>query len=60
MTEKWLRVEISGIQEMLHKQEIMTVSWCETKKQLADCLTKHGVSPFVLMNIIEKGHLKIE
>ena len=41
--EKRLHVELCLIREIL-KEKQCEIEWCETKDQLADCLTKHMVS----------------
>ena len=39
-----LRIDIAVLDDMLEKKELSTVSWIDTKNQLADCLTKRGAS----------------
>ena len=43
LTKKHLKVDICAIREMI-EIEIKLVMWKESKMQLADCLTKTGVS----------------
>ena len=38
---------------MVDRGQIKCVTWTETKKQLADCLTKRGSSSFALLKILE-------
>ena len=40
---------------MVDSGEIKSVTWTETKKQLADCLTKRGSSSFALLKFLETG-----
>ena len=44
VTEKRLRLEISGIKELIQTKRIQHVLWSATKEELADCLTKKGDS----------------
>lgn len=53
--EKRLRLEISGIKELINNCQIVAVKWIETKSQLADCLTKKGASPLNLLRALETG-----
>ena len=38
LTEKRLKVDVC--REMIEKQEVKIVSWCDSSSQLADCLKK--------------------
>ena len=49
---KYLRINIAMLKEMLEKGEINSVEWIDTKKQLANCLTKKGASPATLIEAI--------
>ena len=40
MKDRWLRLNILGISNMLEKGEVDNVQWVESKNQLADALTK--------------------
>ncbi|KAK6178629.1 hypothetical protein SNE40_011160 [Patella caerulea] len=60
VTEKRLRLEITGIKEMVKYNQIKEIIWSETKSQLADCLTKHGSSALVLMKTLQDGVLKLK
>lgn len=55
VTEKRLWLDISGIKELLHSKKIKEVLWSVTKAQLADCLTKGGVSSLVLLKALSEG-----
>ena len=57
VSDKRLRVDIGAVKEMLHSREIMKIHWVDTKKQLADILTKKGVSPLPLLQVSSEGHL---
>ena len=56
VSEKRLRIEISGLKELLESGQIRKFEWCDTKRQLADCLTKNGASPFELRKTLQEGH----
>ena len=55
VTEKRLRLEISSIKELLQANKIKQVCWSEAKSQLADCLTKKGASPLILLKALDEG-----
>jgi transposase InsO family protein len=55
VSEKRLRLEISNIKDMLAQGIIKEVKWYESVKQLADCLTKKGASPYHLISVLNKG-----
>ena len=38
---------------MVDRGQIKCVTWTETKKQLADCLTKRASSSFALLKFLE-------
>ena len=54
-----LRIDLAAIKEMLIKQEVMSFSWVEKSKQLADCLTKFGASPLLLLSVLETGIMSV-
>jgi len=60
VTEKRLRLEISNIKDMLSTGQIKEIKWAESEKQLADCLTKKGASPYHMMSVLEKGQLQLD
>ena len=43
--DKRLRIDIAVLLDMIKRKEVSSVSWIDTHKQLADCLTKGGASP---------------
>jgi hypothetical protein len=53
--DKRLRVDIASIQELLQKQEIDEVRWCNGSKQLANCMTKQGGSGYELLKVLHTG-----
>ena len=54
-SEKCLRIELSSIKQVVDRGQTKSVTWTETKKQLADCLTKRGSSSFALLKFLETG-----
>ena len=40
-----LRIDIAVLDDMISRKEICEVKWVDSSQQLADCLTKRGVSP---------------
>lgn len=55
VTEKRLRLEISGIKELIQSKVIQQIVWSATKEQLADCLTKKGASGLNLLKALSEG-----
>ena len=49
---KYLRISIASLKEMIDRKEITSVQWVDTKQQLANCLTKKGGSPVSLLEAI--------
>ncbi|XP_077974967.1 uncharacterized protein LOC144430759 [Styela clava] len=59
VSNKRLRVEIGMLKEMIQNKEINSISWVESKKQLADVLTKKGASPERLVQTLTLGQLRL-
>lgn len=59
VSEKRLRLEISGIKELIQTQRVERIQWCNTKEQLADCLTKKGASTCQLLKALSEGQWKL-
>ena len=55
---KRLKIDIGILREMLHKQEISSIEWIDSDKQLADPLTKGGASSNKLIEALN-GTVKI-
>jgi hypothetical protein len=55
VSDKRLRLEISSIKELIERKQIQHVQWSTSKEQLADCLTKKGASPYILLKAIGEG-----
>ena len=56
--DKRLKIDIGILREMLHKQEISSIEWIDSDKQLADPLTKGGASSNKLIEALN-GTVKI-
>lgn len=52
--DKRLRVEMGCIRELIEKKQV-SIYWADSKSQLADKLTKSGVSPFPLLKALAEG-----
>ena len=52
--EKRLLIDLSILRQMVERKEI-TISWIESEKQLASCLTKRGASCDTLINVAHSG-----
>ena len=57
LLDKRLRIDIAIIREMLEKKEIEKVNWIPTKEQLADCLTKRGSNPLLLLQAMTANQI---
>ena len=53
--EKRLRINIAEIRRMLQDQDVSSIKWVESKLQLADVLTKRGVDPQNILEVIQMG-----
>ena len=52
VSDKYLRINIAAIFEMLQRRDIGSVSWIDSQQQLADCLTKEGKHGLPLLRAI--------
>ena len=53
LRDKHLDMDMTGLCEMLGREEIKRIQWIPTKLQLADCLTKKGVSSKKLLQALK-------
>lgn len=53
--DKKLRIDTACLKEMLKEGEISSLSWLDSKNQLADCLTKTGASSQGLREVLSSG-----
>ena len=58
--EKHLRLEISGIKELMEKNIVKEVKWQTSHTQLADCLTKRGASSAKLLQFLQEGKISLD
>ena len=56
--ERRLLIDLSILREMVERKEI-TISFIESEKQLANCLTKRGASCDTLINVVQNGKLTV-
>ena len=52
LRDKCLNMDLTGLCEMLEKEEIKRIQWIPTEQQLADCLTKKGTSSKKLLQAL--------
>ena len=50
--DKYLRINISVLRDMLASKDIHSVSWVRATKQLANVLTKRGLSGDALLSAV--------
>ena len=58
VSEKRLRIDIASIKELVATEKLK-VKWVETGDQVADVLTKRGVNPMKICNILESGFIEL-
>ena len=58
VSEKRLRIDIAIIKELVSEDRLV-LEWVKTTSQLADALTKKGVNPAKLNNVLQSGFLEI-
>ena len=52
-TETRLQVDICVIKDMIEKEEVKQITWCDSRFQLVDCPTKVGASGNKLIHVIQ-------
>ena len=55
--EKRLRIDISSIKELIEKKVVKSLQWVDSKRQLADCMTKRTAIPENLLQVLRSGRL---
>ena len=55
VTDKRLKIEIAYIRQKIASGEVKDIIWCNSQKQLADCLTKGGASGVKLLQVLQSG-----
>ena len=55
--DKRLIIDMAMLKEMVHKGELSSAKWTPGKDQLADILTKKGVSSLNLQSVVVSGKL---
>ena len=54
VNEKRLRIDVAAIRELVAENRL-ELKWVQTNHQVADVLTKKGVNPLKLNNILKQG-----
>jgi len=55
--EKRLRIDISSIKELIENKVVKSLQWVDSKRQLADCMTKRTAIPEKLLQVLRSGRL---
>ena len=55
-TDKRSVVAVATLRKMIDEEDAR-LTWCESKKNIADILTKEGVDPENIQNLLQKGIL---
>ena len=58
--EKRLRLEISGIKELMEKNIVEEVKWLTSHAQLADCLTTRGASLAKVLQALQERKISLD
>ncbi len=58
--DKRLRIDISLVKEMLTKEDVIRVKWVPGSCMIADILTKRGVAPFAIIELVQSGKFSLE
>ena len=58
--DKRLRLDISAIKQYMQSGEVQNIRWCPGKLQIADVMTKKGVSNLNILQILQNGVFNIE
>ena len=53
--DKRLKLEIANIRQSIFNGEVRDIVWCDSRQQLADCLTKRGANGMKLMKVLQSG-----
>ena len=59
ITDKWLRIDIALLQEMLIKKEVSRIKWIASHEQISGCLTKQGASSNNLISTLKDAKLQL-
>ena len=58
--EKRLRLEITGIKELVEKNIVKEVKWQTSYTQLADCLTQRAASSAKSLQVLQEGKISLD
>lgn len=56
-SDKRLRIDIGALKQLIANKDVVKIHWVKTDEQLADTLTKNGLSSHKLVNTLKTGHL---
>ena len=59
VSEKRLRFDVNSVKEAVQNHQLQSVKWIDSKRQLADMLTKQGASCHAFYEVVMKGKLKL-
>ena len=54
--DQLLRINVGALKESLERSASL-IRWCKGEDQLANCMTKQGTSGFIILGILQSGHL---
>ncbi len=57
--DKRLRIDLRAIKEMIETHQVESIKWCSGDRQIANCLTKRGTFPHMLLTILQTGVMDI-
>ena len=57
VNEKRLSTGIVALKEYVSENQTLTVKWINSKKQLANVLTKQGANPHMFLKLLNNGCL---
>ena len=57
--DKYLRLDLASIRQMIETGEVHSVKWCSGDVQLANSLTKRSASPYLLQKTLQTGMLNV-
>ena len=57
--EKWLRIDIGSIKQILTIEEVAKIQWIPGDKMIANGLTKRGAQTYDLVRTVQEGCLAV-
>ena len=56
VTDKYLRIDIGALKEIIFNIEIESITWIKNEEQIPDPLAEHGTNSLPLTKVLQKGH----